>query len=422
MESESVSEMDKAEPDMKTGNVKPTGKILIIDHSENRLSSLGYLLLSNGCDVVTATDPGHALEIIDNTFDLVLCELTIPRIPGNKIVEHIRGNPVLFNVPIMVVSMKKLDNSEISSIFDLGIDDFMVQPVMEQELLSRIRLHIRMRRLVEEYARLNAGLVKELDRNSRIHDAMVQYATIIEDELAEKIKHLVAKDKTKLAMRVIAKLKSELAHEREDQAALIEENRRYREELDKISKIHSVVILHDSAIEEEMTTRIDEESHKASHDHLTQIYNRIKFYEALYSEIEKFRSNHHSLSVIMFDIDHFKKVNDTYGHDAGDTVLLNITKTVTSSLTGNEIFARWGGEEFMILLASKNVAEAVTVAEMLRKKIEQESYEVIGNVTCSFGVTQFESADDASSVLKRVDNALYKAKRNGRNRVESVGI
>ncbi|MGM0379823.1 MAG: GGDEF domain-containing protein [Bacillota bacterium] len=149
-------------------------------------------------------------------------------------------------------------------------------------------------------------------------------------------------------------------------------------------------------------------------DQLTQIYNRVKFNEELEKEIRKHQKH---LSIIMFDIDHFKKVNDNYGHDIGDRVLIRLTNVVNELIRKNDTFARWGGEEFMILNPETNIEDAYDLAEKVRKKIKNTKIEKVGNITCSFGVTEYKIEDEFDSFTKRVDEALYQAKENGRDRV-----
>ena len=154
-------------------------------------------------------------------------------------------------------------------------------------------------------------------------------------------------------------------------------------------------------------------------DPLTNIFNRQMFNKELIKEKENMTRYGDILSLIMFDIDHFKKVNDTYGHDVGDNVLTTLTQIVTKHLRKNDIFARWGGEEFMILLPRTGIDIAYKKAEELRKIIENYQDSLIPKITVSFGVTQILDRDKEQLCFKRVDNALYKAKEK-RNCVVKV--
>lgn len=152
-------------------------------------------------------------------------------------------------------------------------------------------------------------------------------------------------------------------------------------------------------------------------DSLTQIFNRIKFHEELSNFIVLHKRYKTEISIVMFDIDHFKKINDIYGHDIGDKVLKELCMIVKTELRETDIFARWGGEEFMILLPSTSIINAEELAHRLNKTVEGFSFIKDKVVTCSFGVTEFLYADTIETFTKRVDDALYKAKNEGRNTV-----
>lgn len=156
----------------------------------------------------------------------------------------------------------------------------------------------------------------------------------------------------------------------------------------------------------------------ATTDSLTGIANRREFNLQLGKEIERAKRYNTPLSLVMYDIDHFKRVNDTFGHDTGDSILQMLTAVVKANIRTVDFIARWGGEEFMILMPQSDEASAGDAAEKLRQKIIRHSFNQIGSLTVSFGVTAFAPNDDSNTFLKRVDTALYKAKENGRNRVE----
>ena len=167
----------------------------------------------------------------------------------------------------------------------------------------------------------------------------------------------------------------------------------------------------------ELDQKIEEITRLAETDQLTKIYNRVKFEKELKKEINRVERYENKLSLIMFDIDHFKKVNDNYGHDVGDRVLIEMTNIVNEKIRKTDIFARWGGEEFMILTPNTSLSFAIKLAERIRENIEQKKIEKVNQITCSFGVTKYKEKDDFDSFTKRVDDALYQAKENGRNQV-----
>ena len=155
----------------------------------------------------------------------------------------------------------------------------------------------------------------------------------------------------------------------------------------------------------------------AQKDELTQIYNRTKFNTILSFSLRNAEIYDESFTIILFDIDYFKNVNDKYGHNVGDQVLIQLSSLIKSQLRSQDTFARWGGEEFIILSESAVQNDAHILAERLRETIETFPFDVIGNLTCSFGLSQCEKNDTATTILKRADDALYQAKKSGRNKV-----
>jgi diguanylate cyclase (GGDEF)-like protein/PAS domain S-box-containing protein len=171
-------------------------------------------------------------------------------------------------------------------------------------------------------------------------------------------------------------------------------------------------------------TNIERESKNlellATTDPLTKIYNRMKFGNLMEAEIAKSRKTKKPLSLVVIDIDFFKKINDTYGHQAGDYVLITTVEIIKSKIRSNDIFARWGGEEFMVLLPGADMDVALTRAEIMRNGLTEYDFIEPEMVTGSFGVACFRDGDSMDSIIKRADEALYAAKRNGRNRVEHL--
>lgn len=156
-------------------------------------------------------------------------------------------------------------------------------------------------------------------------------------------------------------------------------------------------------------------------DSLTSIYNRLHFAHFLDAEIDKVKRYGGKFSIIFFDLDHFKDVNDNFGHLVGDEVLEKVTDIVSGANRSADIFARYGGEEFIILAPETDLSGAFIHAERLRNDIEKHEFNAVGRVTSSFGVTAFNSEkDNVEVLLERADKALYLAKENGRNRVEKV--
>lgn len=157
----------------------------------------------------------------------------------------------------------------------------------------------------------------------------------------------------------------------------------------------------------------------ATKDELTNCFNKNTLKNKLESEILKFKRYNNFFSIIMFDIDFFKKVNDTFGHKAGDDVLKEIAYTAKERIRKTDYIGRWGGEEFLIVLSNTNLNEACVLAENLRKSFESKKINNQISVTASFGVTTILEDDDILSLFKRVDSLMYQAKNKGRNNVVS---
>jgi len=183
----------------------------------------------------------------------------------------------------------------------------------------------------------------------------------------------------------------------------------------------SVVAFHDITsrkLSQEALERANELlQREATMDALTGIANRRKYDDALAVEIARVRRHPAPLSVMMFDIDNFKLVNDSYGHHIGDLVLVELAQLVRNGLRFEDVFARWGGEEFVILLPQTDLAAGAELAERLRREVQRNHFSTADSVTCSFGVARLRKDDDAGGLMRRVDRALYRAKNSGRNRV-----
>jgi diguanylate cyclase (GGDEF)-like protein len=157
----------------------------------------------------------------------------------------------------------------------------------------------------------------------------------------------------------------------------------------------------------------------AETDPLTNIYNRRKFSRLLDQEIQRVERYDRLLSIAIVDIDHFKKVNDTYGHDTGDYVLRRITELIKENIRVTDVLARYGGEEFVVILPETDIKGAIRQMERMRKTVAKTSFDGVGNLTISAGITSYMGGDSCKSMITRADKALYVAKEEGRNRVRT---
>ena len=159
----------------------------------------------------------------------------------------------------------------------------------------------------------------------------------------------------------------------------------------------------------------------ASTDPLTGLYNRFKFSELYLSEYKAMIQRDNDMSIILLDIDFFKRINDTYGHNIGDQVLIQVSHALLKTLRSIDIVCRWGGEEFVVLLPTASLDNAVYLAEKLRAHIEELKMDLVSKITASFGVSQVREDDEIHDVIARADKALYLAKNSGKNCVK-MGI
>lgn len=153
-------------------------------------------------------------------------------------------------------------------------------------------------------------------------------------------------------------------------------------------------------------------------DSLTGLPNRRRLLEVLENRLDEAARYQHAVSVVLFDLDRFKRINDDHGHDAGDTVLKALARILESTLRGVDAFGRWGGEEFLIVAVGIREEEATALAERCRALLAGHEFPVVGELTASFGVAAHRPDESSRSLLARADGALYGAKRVGGNRVE----
>lgn len=198
------------------------------------------------------------------------------------------------------------------------------------------------------------------------------------------------------------------------QAAISLENAKVYQELEELNKNLEQKVL-------ERTKEINDKNVELQvlsvTDQLTGLYNRRHIEQTIRDEISRSTRYQVPLSLILFDIDHFKKVNDTFGHDVGDNVLRSVAEVLKENTRKSDMAGRWGGEEFLVLLPQTGAELSKKAAEKLRIALEEKHVQQVGRVTASFGVAKFLAGDDVDTFIKRADLALYDAKRNGRNQV-----
>jgi diguanylate cyclase (GGDEF)-like protein/PAS domain S-box-containing protein len=183
-----------------------------------------------------------------------------------------------------------------------------------------------------------------------------------------------------------------------------------------------ISIRHDITELMELKVLLEKENEELEHlavtDSLTETYNRFKFDDMLEKEVKRSMRYHRPFSLLYFDIDHFKNINDKYGHSFGDDVLKKIAYLVKENIREADTLFRIGGEEFTILSVETNQKNVFMLAEKIRSLVERKSFNVEEQITISIGIVQYKIGDSSAEILNKVDKAMYAAKQNGRNRVE----
>ncbi len=193
--------------------------------------------------------------------------------------------------------------------------------------------------------------------------------------------------------------------------------RTHSKPLEENGEVKEIQIILDDITEEK---RLEETLRRLSvTDELTGVFNRRYMKNRIDEEIDKAKQDGHEFSLIMFDLDHFKQINDQYGHNVGDNILEMFSAEINTVIDQKGILSRWGGEEFLILLPGKSVQQTSILAEELRKRLSQINIIENRSVTASFGVTGYQKGDSISTLVKRVDDMLYQSKQGGRNCVHS---
>lgn len=280
----------------------------------------------------------------------------------------------------------------------------------------------------ERIEKENHFLRKQLEELKLIHVETLEFATYIENELSAKVAHLTSQHATvhmdsdmpfdtekerQLVVQWRERVALEVMHNEELKLKI----EMLQKELEHVKILYLNTVEHSTGIENALEEKNQQLSIISVTDHLTKIYNRLKFHVCLKNEIESTKKTGKPLFLIMFDIDHFKNINDQYGHDCGDYALKSIVEIVRGGIRDKDIFARWGGEEFMILVPDCCIEDVKSMLYRIREMINSYQFDTIGNLTCSFGLTQYLVPEESQAFLKRVDDALYKSKNEGRNRI-----
>jgi two-component system cell cycle response regulator len=397
--------------------VKAKTKILVVDDDPNLRKTLSDILKIKGYDTAVAATGAEAVAAAgQGTFSLALIDLMLPDMPGLEVMARIKAISPLTEA-IILTGHASMDTAIEAT--RQGAYSYLLKPYQMDELLRNIRHGVERQQAQEEiirlasFPRLHPDPVIELDSVGA-----VTYANPAAEKLFPDLSE----------MGLAHPLLNGLAGTIPD----LLENRRHEEICYESDVDGAIYELHVYDVRDANLFRIyvmditqrkrnEAEIHLlATTDTLTGIANRREFSRVAEAETDRAKRYGTPLSLLMYDLDHFKRVNDTFGHDTGDDVLRAVTAVVMANIRTVDVAARWGGEEFLVLMPQSDLAAAKAAAEKLRQAIERHRFDKVGTVTVSFGVTQFVPQDDLNVLLKRVDDALYRAKENGRNRVETL--
>lgn len=286
---------------------------------------------------------------------------------------------------------------------------------VDEELRKRVQV---LSEQVDFLTRQNGELNEELDQMRILHVNTVDYSSVIENELEKKIESLTKKNNTIPHEDDHYKdLRLRLSLEISKNEHLERINKSLMEQLEQFRLLYVNVSAHSTALENDLDERYEEVKRLSITDPLTGAYNRNGFYKNITAELDIRQRKGHPLSLIMFDIDNFKSFNDTFGHEIGDDILKLVAEITTNSIRKSDVFCRWGGEEFLIIVPELSLNNAMELAERIRTNIEHTACLDCGSVTCSFGVAEYNDSESIDECIKRSDIGLYKAKSKGKNRV-----
>jgi diguanylate cyclase (GGDEF)-like protein len=394
--------------------VKAREKILIVDDDQNFRKTLADILLGKGYETAVAGTGAEAVAAAEREmFSLALIDLMLPDMPGLEVVERVKiisplTESIILTGPPMNTATEAASQGDLS---------YLLKPYQMDDLLQRITHAVERKQAQEEIVRLASfprllpNPVIELDPAGQVTYLNPAAERLFPELGAMGLSHPLLQGLAGLVASLQqSKQQGEAVHEVTLGADTYELHISYVQEASLV-RIYVLVVTQRKRAEEEIHIL-------ATTDSLTGIANRREFSSILVTEVERAKRYGVPLSLVMYDLDYFKRVNDTFGHSVGDSVLQAVTSLVKENVRATDVVARWGGEEFMVLMPQSDVQAARDAAEKLRLAIAGHRFDKVSELTASFGVTAFEARDDLNSLLKRVDDALYRAKERGRNRVE----
>jgi two-component system cell cycle response regulator len=451
-----------------------TARILVVDDISANVKLLEARLTAEYFDVITAMGGPEALAICRAAqCDIVLLDVMMPEMDGFEVCRRLKADPATHHIPVVMVTALDQPADRVRGL-EAGADDFLTKPVSEIALLARVRSLVRLK-LVTDELRMRAATSKEIGIRDPVADAIAEtgkhgrillvddrpssyerlartlaseHEVDVETDPQEALFHVADSKYDVLlvslglkdfdALRLCSQVRSLertrslpmlVMAEPEENARVIRGleigvNDYLLRPIDKNEMLARVrTQIRRKRYSERLRDNVQLSIEMAVTDSLTGLHNRRYMETHLGTLVEQAASRGKPLSVLVLDIDFFKSVNDSYGHDAGDDVLREFAVRVRKSIRGIDLACRYGGEEFVIVMPETDMAVASMVAERLRRRIAGDPFPLSPDgaaieVTISIGLAALAGAQDtALSILRRADQALYRAKRDGRNRV-----
>ncbi len=451
-----------------------TARVLVVDDVPANVKLLEARLSAEYFDVITAYSGDDALAVCERAeCDIVLLDVMMPDMDGFEVCRKLKSNPATHHIPVIMVTALDQPSDRVRGL-EAGADDFLTKPVTDVALVSRVRSLARLKMVTDEL-RMRALTSKEIGIQSPEREAVAETGrggrVLIVDDRKSSYERIVATLAAEHAVDVEADPNEALFRAAEGNYDLLIvslglqnfDGLRLCSQLRSLDRTRNVPILamaeadnnqrlvrgleigiNDYLIrpvdKNEMLARVRTQIKKKRYterlrdnvqlsiemaitDALTGLFNRRYMETHLATLVEQAAQRGKPIAVLIVDIDYFKAVNDTHGHDAGDDVLREFALRIRKSIRNIDLACRYGGEEFVIVMPETDMAVATMVAERLRRRIATEPFAIQSgarnlDVTISIGIAALDGvADTAAAMLKRADTALYRAKRDGRNRV-----
>ncbi len=455
-----------------------TARILVVDDIPANVRLLEAKLMAEYFEVLTASDGYAALEVANEQApDLILLDVMMPGMDGFEVAERLKAEPKTRHIPIVMITALT-DTADRVRGLEAGADDFLSKPVNDIALFARVRSLARLKVMMDELRVRNAttgemdiaGGPPENDEDdaSNGHILMVESEDLLAGKLTQFLTaagHRVQRVRSGAEAIELGRepgwdlIMVSLSLAGEDGLRLCSQFRSQ----DETRHVPVLLILDESDLtqlakgleigvtdylirpidQNELLARtrtqirrrryhdklhqmLDNSVSLAYTDALTGVYNRRYMDAHLDRKIMEIANTQKPVSVMMFDIDHFKRVNDTYGHGSGDEVLKAVAERVSGGIRDFDLLARYGGEEFVVIMPSTPADISLMVAERLCRKIDAEPFPASGcetplDITASIGVaTTTDPMETAEALLARADAALYEAKNRGRNQVRAA--